>query len=212
VITRRWIAGMVLVPPLAWLAGFAWFLHGAQTARPAAPAHVDGIVALTGAPGRIDAALRLLAAGRADRLLVSGVATGAALEDIAHETPNLPALSARTTLGHVATSTHGNAEEASDWAHRHHLHSLLVVTSDWHVPRAMAELSRAMPDLALYPVPVPSEAEHDPTGSLAGWRLLAGEYNKWLAVKAGLERVHRDTPRPLSRAMSRGPSPIGQRG
>jgi uncharacterized SAM-binding protein YcdF (DUF218 family) len=198
-LATRWAAvGMATAAGL-WLAGFALFLLAARSTPSDAPPHVDGIVALTGAPGRVDAALRLLADGRADRLLISGVAAGASLEDIAHEAPALGTQSQpwspRVTLGHVATNTQGNAREAAAWAQAHDLRSLLVVTSDWHLPRAMAELARAMPDRQLYAMPVASEADHRPMASLAGWRLLAGEFSKWLVVRAGLEGFHPDRPR-----------------
>ena len=201
----HWVVAGLAGLTLAWLIGFALFLHAARVAQPSIPDHADGIVALTGAPGRIDAALRLLAAGHADRLLVSGVATGATLEDIVNTLPdrkpsNLAALVSRTTLGHAATSTHGNAQEAAAWVRANNLRSLLVVTSDWHLPRAMAELSRALPGLLLYPVPVPSEPDHEPTASVAGWRLLASEYTKWLVVASGLNLAHLDRPRPPLRS------------
>ena len=34
------------------------------------------------------------------------------------------------------------------------MHSLIVVTAGYHMPRALAELRRALPDVTLYPVPV----------------------------------------------------------
>jgi hypothetical protein len=53
------------------------------------------------------------------------------------------------------------------------------------MPRALAELSRAVPEVTLYPMPVLPPAlrgSHD----AATLRLLAGEYSKWLAAEIGL--------------------------
>src|SRR3546814_9580979 len=51
---------------LAWVLGFAWF--ALLLPLPAAPQKTDGIVVLTGGPGRIDRALERLEAGDAKRL------------------------------------------------------------------------------------------------------------------------------------------------
>ena len=57
-----------------------------------------------------------------------------------------------------------------------------MVTSNWHMPRAMAEISHQLPDIALIPYPVISEkVKSEPwwqNGETA--RLLFGEYLKYL--------------------------------
>src|SRR3546814_17875036 len=56
---------------LAWVLGFAWF--ALLLPLRAAPQKTDGIVVLTGGPGRIDREPERLEAGDATRLLISGV-------------------------------------------------------------------------------------------------------------------------------------------
>ena len=65
----------VAVILIIWLAGLLAFADRIEMMTPAAdPGRADGIVVLTGASdARINEALRLLAAGRGERLLVSGV-------------------------------------------------------------------------------------------------------------------------------------------
>ena len=65
----------IFVLLLIWSAGLMAFAARADRSTPAPdPPPADGIVVLTGASGeRIDAALRLLEAGKARRLLISGV-------------------------------------------------------------------------------------------------------------------------------------------
>ena len=167
--------------------GFAYFVAVAH--RPATqPPESDGIVALTGGAERVETGLRLLAAGRAKLLLVSGVSHNAALAELLRrvgmeEGP----IAARVTLGRVATTTLGNAEETSDWVRQHQIKSLIVVTAGFHMPRAMLELRRAMPDIVLYPVPVQPPG----VGHLHSLRLLAAEYIKLLAAWAGVSHVVR---------------------
>jgi uncharacterized SAM-binding protein YcdF (DUF218 family) len=184
------MAGLVaIIAVLAWSAGFVWFIQAiARTTE--LPPHADGIVAFTGGPDRVETALRLLSEGRADHLLLSGIGGGAELPELAHlaglrATP----LSARVTIGRSALTTRGNALETAAWVRAAEIQSLLVVTASYHMPRAMAELSRALSNVQLYPVPVS-------TGRPTPLRLLAEEYTKFLLSFAGLTEILpiKDTP------------------
>ncbi len=178
---------------LAWLAGFAWFVQAAVRPEAGAVA-ADGIVVLTGGAERIVTGVRLLQSGRGRVLLISGVGHGAGLADLLRGTDIDPApLLARTTLGRVATSTAGNADETADWARALHLHSLLVVTASYHMPRALTELARSLPGQRLNPVPVFPPALRRP--DLSTLRLLASEYTKWLAAELGLGRLGTEASR-----------------
>lgn len=179
----------------AWAAGFAWFVHAAH--RPGEPApRADGIVALTGGADRVETALRLLAQGRAPRLLVSGVAPGVELDALArrvHFTPDAPeerVTEDHVTLGRAAIDTLGNAAETAAWARAHGMRSLLVVTAGYHMPRALLEIGRALPEVVLHPVPVRPPALRG-AGGVKTTRLLAVEYTKLLAAHLGLARLHR---------------------
>ena len=167
---------------LAWLAGFVWFVHVVGGTADI-PAHTDGIVAFTGGPDRVETALRLLDEGRADHLLLSGIGGGAELPELAHlaglrATP----LYARVTIGRSATTTRGNAAETAAWVRTNSIQSLLVVTSSYHMPRAIAELSHVLAGVRLYPVPVS-------TGKATPLRLLAEEYVKYLVSISGLTEL-----------------------
>ena len=181
------VAALLAISVLAIVAGFADFVLASQRKAGPVPS-ADGIVALTGGADRVETALRLLAAGRAKRLLVSGVGQSAGLEDLARRVELDPvSLAPRVTLGRVATTTRGNAEEAADWARANRFHSLIIVTAGYHMARAMLEMRRSMPDATLYPLPV------HPHGSLPtpGLRLLAGEYAKLIGAWVGLSQVMR---------------------
>ncbi len=173
---------------LGWGAGFAWFVHDAmRTER--LPPKADGIVALTGGAERIQTAMRLLTEGRARLLLVSGAGPGSDLGELAHRAGfDAAALRPSVTLGHAATSTAGNATETAAWARAHDVRSLIVVTSGYHMERALTEIARVLPDVRLYPVAVLSPAVSDPreVGTL---RLLAAEYTKFLAADLGLTHL-----------------------
>ena len=187
----RGLAALGLALALAWTGGFAWFLHRASVEF-APPEQADGIVALTGGTGRVETALRLLADGRAHVALLSGIGGGAELGELGRRAGvNLVALGDRVTLGRQATSTRGNAIEAAAWARDNGVHSLIVVTAGYHMPRALTEMRRAMPDVGLYPVTVMPPAMRGPGGirDVGMARLMAAEYTKWLAAALGLSGI-----------------------
>jgi uncharacterized SAM-binding protein YcdF (DUF218 family) len=184
------VAGLGAFAGVAWFAGFLWFVNDAMRPPPAPPV-ADGIVALTGGADRIATAITLLRADRARLLLISGVGPNTEAPALFRGTGIDPGtLSDRITLGHEATSTLGNADEAAQWARANHLHSLIVVTAGYHMKRALTELSRTLPEVALYPMPVVPPALRG-AAQLSTLRLLADEYTKWLAAKVGLTRLER---------------------
>lgn len=182
----RWGGILLVLVLLSWGGGFVWFAAFTWWDEPA-PDHADGIVALTGGADRVETALRLLAGGHARVALISGVGEATDFVTLAHRTGVDPALGARVTLGRAAASTYGNAVETADWVRANDLHSLIVVTAGYHMRRALTELRRSLPSTALYPAPVVPPALR--RNRWAALRLLAGEYNKWLAVEAGLSAV-----------------------
>lgn len=178
--------GVVMFVILLWAAGFAWFIVRAGQ-HTALPPHADGIVAFTGGAERIETALQLLAEHRADRLLLSGIGGGAELAQLTHRAGLAPApLADRVTLGRQAATTRGNALETSAWVAANHIRTLIVVTAYYHMPRALTELRRVLPDVVLYPLPVLAEER---PGQGVPLRLMAEEYTKLLAAEVGLTSV-----------------------
>ena len=175
---------------ILWLAGFAVFLVVVFTSAPPNPLPpADGIVALTGGDDRVSQAMALLANRPAPHLLISGAGRGTYLGDFTKDDATATTeYAAEITIGHLADTTHGNALETANWARAHHLHSLIIVTADYHMPRAMQEMRAAMPDETLIPYPVRPPAMRKVL-NLPTLRLLAGEYTKFLAVRAGLGRL-----------------------
>jgi uncharacterized SAM-binding protein YcdF (DUF218 family) len=173
-------------------AGFLYFVENLPKSEKQAPPHADGIVALTGGHARLDAAVGLLENGAARRLLITGVFETTTKEELARRVHGGPRFECCTDVDYVAEDTHDNAEDAADWARAHGFHSLIVVTARYHMPRALAEFSSAMPGIRLLPYPV------EPAGaSMEGWwarpgtlKLLHGEYAKYLAAVV-MNSLHR---------------------
>lgn len=139
---------------------------------PAAPA-VDAAVVLTGGPGRIEHAIDVLKAGKAQRLLIAGADPAVTKKDLARRIPGAGRwLSCCVDLGSESVDTRSNAEEASRWLARHQYRSLRLITSDWHMRRARYEFSRVLG--SKYDV-VPDGVRTEPS-----FITLFGEYNKYL--------------------------------
>ena len=133
-----------------------------------------------------------MAAERGKRLLITGVYRATSAKEIAHLKPLYAKyMSCCVDIDRSALNTFGNAIETRRWAHQHNFNSLIIVTSNWHMPRAMIELEHQLPDLTLIPYPVVSEKfKNDPWWSSgATARLLVGEYLKYLFA---LTRMHID--------------------
>jgi uncharacterized SAM-binding protein YcdF (DUF218 family) len=174
---------------LIWSAGLLAFAARVDRMTPADdPPNADGVVALTGASDeRIDAGLQLLEAGKARRLLISGVGrhvTKAQLQMLTGSAK--PLFDCCVDLGFEAANTLGNARETAAWARSHGFHSLILVTADYHMPRARLELKAALPEATVDPYPVATNELRAggwwKTG-LGAQRMIL-EYCKYLAVLA----------------------------
>ena len=156
---RGWLRAMIVMP-LAILfvgaaVGFVGFLSQLRGVETRPERNADGIVVLTGGSSRVSDAMELLAAGYGKRLLISGVHPTNAASDISRSLPdNQSLLGCCVDLDRSAVNTRSNAAETRRWARERGFKSLIVVTSNYHMPRAIVELSHAMPDIDLIPFAV----------------------------------------------------------
>jgi uncharacterized SAM-binding protein YcdF (DUF218 family) len=183
----RWIGFLTMtagaVGALVLAAGFFWFAWNIQTEEPSLSPKADGIVVLTGAAARIPDAIELLAADRGKRLLITGVHRATSAREIARLTPLYSKyFTCCIDLDRSALNTFGNAIETKRWAREHNFNALIVVTSNWHMPRAIVEIGHQLPDVNLIPYPVISEkVKTEPWWQNAETaRLLFAEYLKYL--------------------------------
>ena len=178
-------AGLVIL--VIWTAGLLAFADRVVRLTPAAdPAPADGVVALTGGSAvRLRVGTALLEAGKGRRLLVSGVNHRVTRAEIwALTGAAKPVFDCCVDLDFTAVDTIGNARETAAWAKTMGYRSLILVTADYHTPRAALELKAMAPQLAVTVYPV-ATADLDARKwwlSSDGARRMAGEYIKYLVA------------------------------
>jgi uncharacterized SAM-binding protein YcdF (DUF218 family) len=151
----------LLVLGLSALAGwdFYGFIQRAEQSLTRTDPDPDAraVVALTGASdARIIEAVTL--SGRLNLpLLISGVHADTRPEDIARIAGVAQErVECCVTLGKAATTTEGNGQEVARWARLRNIDRIMVVTSEYHMDRALLELRRAMPEASFIPHAVSS--------------------------------------------------------
>jgi uncharacterized SAM-binding protein YcdF (DUF218 family) len=177
---RRWLALGAMVPVLMFLGGFAVFVMTSPTPSRDFSGQADGIVVLTGGPQRINEALELLRNHQGKRLLITGVHQHTSERRLSQLSGESTLFSCCIDIDRAAADTRGNAAEASRWAERNHFDRLIVVTSDYHMARALLEFSRRMPNRTLTPWPVSALPDLPIPPALVWARMWIAEYVKFL--------------------------------
>jgi len=125
-------------------------------------------------------------------MLISGVAKVTPKEKIL-ENQNLPPEEikqidpSKIEVGRKAINTVGNAKETADWVAANNIKSIRLVTSSYHMPRALVEFRKHLPGVTIIPHPVfPADFKRD------NWRnseftrnLILIEYTKYLLASIG---------------------------
>lgn len=166
-------------------ATFVWFVTSIADDETRLDVDADGIVVLTGGSSRIADAVELLALRRGQRLLISGVHPATSQREIVRLMPDYrQVIDCCVDLDRSALNTVGNAIETRRWTEKRGFKSLIVVTSNYHMPRAMAELAHQLPDVRLIPFAVVTHKRDALWSSEPTIRLLFSEYLKYMLALA----------------------------
>ena len=167
-----------------WTIGFCIFIDKIITVKSTITVKSDAIVVLTGGKGRIDAGIDLLFKDYAGHLFISGVGQKADLKDLAKYlesfTPEqIEKLKHKITLGHFASSTEENALETKEWIDKYNYKNIVLVTSNYHMPRSLYLFRFLIPNISITPYSLVKNP--------ISLKLAFMEYNKYLLYVVHLQ-------------------------
>ena len=183
--------------------GFAAFTSKiTHMSQPEAIPTADAIVVLTGGTDRLKPAIELLKNGSGRKLLISGVNPETSKKEIVRAYNIAPDLAdCCVDLDQIAANTIGNATQSAKWLRANGFKSVILVTSNYHIPRAEKELHRLAGTVKIHVFPLVNS-------DLRNWkwleqpdafRLILTEYLKFTLTTAR----HLIAPLPYSRDLAR---------
>ena len=189
------LVGVIFVRYLMQSYEYAFQAHsgGAHLEESGSP--LEAIVVLTGEKRRIPEAMELLRQRESEKLIISGVHGGVPLIDVVnrqegasfriHETWE------RIEMESDSLSTIENAEKSAAILKKHKLEKIILVTSDYHMPRSLKIFEDALPGYEVHAYPIRSvfsDLVFEKQFTVANLRKLATESFKYLLYTFGLYR------------------------
>ena len=155
----------------------------------------DAVVVFTGGKDRIQTANQLLMERKAKRMLISGVNAVSSRKAVGKTVGIDPQiLKCCVEFDYQAKDTHGNAKHTANWIRENKFSNVIVVTSDYHMPRGLLELRENLPEVNLQPhtvtyAPLQRTDWYKEPETL---KLLFSEYSKFLATSMLIDYTKMD--------------------
>ncbi|PCJ00204.1 MAG: hypothetical protein COB14_04415 [Alphaproteobacteria bacterium] len=170
---KKMLRFFVLIMLILWIGGYALFIANVISKPITQPAtKTDAIIVLTGGHNRIQTGLSLFSDGLSKNLFITGVHEAVTKADITKISDCC------IILGHKATTTLENAYETKEWIEAQNVKTIRLVTSAYHMDRALLEFRHAIPNIKIIPHPV--HDNHDTLQDINFWKITFSEYNKIL--------------------------------
>ena len=144
---------------------------------------IEGIVVLTGDKFRILEGLKILNSEIGYKLLISGVNKEISIEEIKKEFPKFNQLfNCCVELESISRNTFENVREIFFWKKNNNIKNILLITSDYHLPRVELEVNRLLLDKETFYYGV----KYDNQKINIRMKKLIVEYIKYLRTKISL--------------------------
>ena len=144
---------------------------------------IEGIVVLTGDKFRILEGLKILNSEIGYKLLISGVNKEISIEEIKKEFPKFnQQFNCCVELESISTNTFENVREIFFWKKNNNIKNILLITSDYHLPRVELEVNRLLLDKETFYYGV----KYDNQKINIRMKKLIVEYIKYLRTKISL--------------------------
>ena len=155
----------------------------------------SNIVILTGGSNRIREGLKII--NNFDnstimniKLLISGTGKGFTKSNVIKLLPKIKNLNmfikCCVKLDSESQNTYSNAIETLKWAQKNNIKDFILITSNYHMPRAILEFKTLMPnfDIVIHPISPKRHNINDWMGSFETFSLISIEYIKFLIAKS----------------------------
>ena len=162
----------------------------------------SNIVILTGGSNRIKEGLKIV--NNVDKftkanlkILISGTGKGftkTSLKKIITSNGNLKLLECCIELESISKNTYSNASETYKWIKINNIKKFVLITSNYHIPRAILEFKNKMPNLEISTYPITPKS-HDITNWLNSsetFSLIFIEYSKLLIASIRIKIINID--------------------
>ena len=155
------------------------------------PKKASNIVILTGGSNRIRDGLKIIknlenSAIINTKLLISGTGKGFTISNVKKLLPKNKSLNIFLNccieLDNKSQNTHSNAIETFKWAKKNNIKTFILITSNYHMPRAVLEFKARMPNFEIITHPI-TPKKHDISNwmhSFETFSLIFIEYSKFL--------------------------------
>lgn len=188
----RIVLSIIMVAAMLWSAALVWFVHRMPNETVPVSVQTDAIIVLTGGQGRVEHGLDMVAGGAAPVLFISGVGPRVTMMEMldAHARPETRAQilmrQPEIVFDYLAESTRSNADQAGEFIRRREIHSIRLITAQYHMPRSILEFRAIMPDVTIIPDPVfPEEFRRDQWWQHENTRrLVFSEFYKYFVALA----------------------------
>ena len=145
---------------------------------------IDSIVVLTGDKFRISKGMEILSNGIGEKLLLSGVNKNIKLTNIINEFPKYKNFfDCCVEIENISSNTFENSRETFLWLEKNKYNSVLIVSSDYHMPRAKLEFEKFLNTKNTYYHPVNSNNNLMAIGKI---KKLFLEYVKYMRTYISL--------------------------
>ena len=145
---------------------------------------IDSIVVLTGDKFRISKGMEILSNGIGEKLLLSGVNKNIKLTNIMNEFPKYKNFfDCCVEIENISSNTFENSRETFLWLEKNKYNSVLIVSSDYHMPRAKLEFEKFLNTKNTYYHPVNSNNNLKAIGKI---KKLFLEYVKYMRTYISL--------------------------
>ena len=145
---------------------------------------IDSIVVLTGDKFRISKGMEILSNGIGGKLLLSGVNKNIKLVNIKNEFPKYKNFfDCCVEIENISSNTFENSRETFLWLEKNKYNSVLIVSSDYHMPRAKLEFEKFLNTKNTYYHPVNSNNNLMAIGKI---KKLFLEYVKYMRTYISL--------------------------